>query len=142
MPVHDKNMHGQSATVREYVHFHVVAATTATVANVGGFVVQKDCFFERVGARAKTVSGTSPTLRADFMVGSPAVLKKSAPNVTAGGLGNGQQSVVDSIALKIGDVASIDLTIGGTTPSFADIDVWVVLRTGGRDVEPGFDLTA
>ena len=76
-----------------------------------------------VTAAARASGGTSPTLTVDVLDDGTSVL--SAPiSVTAGAVAEG---TVTSTAIADESVVTVNLAIGGTSPTWDDIDVLVTL---------------
>jgi hypothetical protein len=97
---------------------------TSTTAGVVRFKAPFPCAVLNVYATARASGGTSPTLTVDVKEAGTTVL--SAPvSVTAGTVSEG--TITDK---KIADeaVVTIDLTIGGTSPTWDDITVVLVLK--------------
>ena len=99
--------------------FHISGQYTVTTASVVKFNMPQPCQLIGVGATARASGGTTPTLTVNVKEAGTTVL--SAPiSVTAGTWGEG--TITDS---SIADEAAVtvDLTIGGTSPTWNDITV-------------------
>lgn len=77
-----------------------------------------------VYATARASGGTTPTLTVDVKEAGVSILS-SAISITAGTVSEG--TISDSLIADEA-VVTIDLTIGGTTPTWDDIDVVLVLK--------------
>ncbi len=98
--------------------------TTSTTAVVK-FKAPFPCVLINVYATARASGGTTPTLTVDLKEG--ATSKLSTPiNITAGTVSEGTLTATTRIADE--SVLSVDLAIGGTTPTWDDITVLVVLK--------------
>lgn len=106
--------------------FHVSGQYTATTAAVIRFAMPFKARLVGVGASARASGGTTPTLTVDVKQGGTTML--SAPfAVTAAAYSEG---TITSSALADEVAVTVDLTIGGTTPTWNDITiVMTVLRT-------------
>ncbi len=99
--------------------FHISGQYTATTAAVVRFAMPQACNLIGAGAAARASGGTSPTLTVDVLEGGTTVL--SAPiSVTAGSFSEG--TISDS-AIADESVVTVNLTIGGTSPTWNDITV-------------------
>lgn len=97
--------------------------TTSTTAVVR-FKAPFPCAVVNVYATARASGGTTPTLTVDVKEAGVTIL--SAPiSVTAGTVNEG--TIADA-ALADESVITVDLTIGGTTPTWDDITVLLVLK--------------
>lgn len=96
------------------------ASTTAVVRFKSPF----PCAVVNVYATARASGGTSPTLTVDVKEAGSTIL--SAPiSVTAGTVNEG---TISDAALADEAVITVDLTIGGTSPTWDDITVVLVLK--------------
>lgn len=92
---------------------------TTTTTSVIKFALPYKAKLIGVSATARASGGTTPTLTVDVLKGGTTVL--SAPiAITAGTVGEGTVSVS---ALADESVITVDLTIGGTNPTWDDITV-------------------
>lgn len=97
--------------------FHVSGQYTATTAAVVRFALPFPAQLVSAQATARASGGTSPTLTVDVKTGGTTVL--SAPiAVTAGSVAFG---TVTTSALADEAAMTVDLTIGGTSPTWNDI---------------------
>ena len=93
---------------------------TATTANAAAFKLPFPVKLCGVSATARASGGTSPTLTVDVKAGASSLL--SAPvAVTAGTVAEG--TVAGTGAVPDETVVSVDLAIGGTTPTWDDLTV-------------------
>lgn len=101
------------------VPLHVSGQYTATTAAVARFALPFKGKLVGVGASARASGGTTPTLTVDVKAGGSTLL--SAPiSVTAGAYAEGTittSAVADEAAI------TVDLTIGGTSPTWNDITI-------------------
>lgn len=99
--------------------FHISGQYTATTASVARFAMPQPCELIGVGASARASGGTAPTLTVDVKSANATVL--SAPiTVTAGAYSHGTittSNIPDEAAV------TLDLAIGGTSPTWNDITV-------------------
>lgn len=97
---------------------------TTTTAGVVRFKTPFPCKVVNVYATARASGGTSPTLTVDVKEAGTTILS-SAISITAGTVSEG--TISDS---KLADeaVITVDLTIGGTSPTWDDITVLLVLK--------------
>lgn len=96
---------------------------TATTADVAQFKLPFPAKLIGVSATARASGGTSPTLTVDVQDDGASVLS-SAISVTAGTVSEGTVSA-GSIADE--SEITVDLTIGGTSPTWDDITVLLTL---------------
>lgn len=97
---------------------------TATTANVVKFQLPFKAEVLGVSATARASGGTSPTLTVDVKEGGTTILS-SAISVTAGTVSEG---TVSDTSLADESTITVDLTIGGTSPTWDDITVLLTLR--------------
>lgn len=104
--------------------FHISGQYTVTTAGAVKFNMPFPCRLITVQATARVSGGTSPTLTVDLKEAGTTVLS-SAISITAGTVSEGTISDAD-----IADEAAItvDLTIGGTSPTWNDIGVLLVCQ--------------
>jgi hypothetical protein len=103
----------------QVIPFQIGGQYTATTAGVVKFTLPYPVKLVGVSATARASGGTTPTLTVDVKEGGTTVL--SAPvSVTAGTVSEG--TITDA---TLADEASmtVDLAIGGTTPTWNDITV-------------------
>ena len=99
--------------------FHISGQYTATTAAVVKFAMPQPCTLIGAGATARASGGTTPTLTVDVLEGGTTVL--SAPiSITAGTYSEG--TITDS-AIADEATVTVNLTIGGTSPTWNDITV-------------------
>ena len=108
----------------QIVPFHISGQYTATTASVVKFTLPFKAEVLGVSATARASGGTSPTLTVNVKEAGTSILS-SAISITAGTVSEG--TVSDS-SLADESAITIDLTIGGTTPTWNDITVILVLR--------------
>jgi hypothetical protein len=104
--------------------FHISGQYAATTAGVVKFNLPFRARLIGIGANARASGGTSPTLTVDLKVGGSTIL--TAPiSITAGTYAEGAIGT----SSQIPDEASVtvDLTIGGTSPTWNDITVLLTL---------------
>lgn len=101
------------------IPFHISGQYTATTASVVKFVIPFKARLIGVSATARTSGGTSPTLTVDVLVGGASVLS-SAISITAGTVAEG---TISTAAIADEATVTVDLTIGGTSPTWNDITV-------------------
>jgi hypothetical protein len=133
MPVTSRSIHRLAPVAYEYLTFDLSGATTASAANAFRFRVARDAILHQVQVSASAVSGTSPTLNAAVKRGAATLLTTS--NLTAAGIVATSPS--STVVLRTGDDITIDLNVGGTSPSFSNVNVVVVLRKGGPEYTGG-----
>jgi hypothetical protein len=103
--------------------FHISGQYTATTAGVIRFAIPFKARLVGVGASARASGGTTPTLTVDVLVGGTTLL--SAPiTVTAGAYAEG---TISTAAIADEGAVTVDLTIGGTSPTWNDITVVLTL---------------
>jgi len=133
MPVTSRSIHRLAPVAYEYLTFGLPGATTASATNAFRFRVARDAILHQVQVSASAVSGTSPTLNAAVKRGATTLL--TTANLTAAG--TVATSPSSTIVLRTGNDITIDLNVGGTSPSFSNVNVVVVLRTGGPEYTGG-----
>lgn len=96
---------------------------TATAAAVAGFKLPFPAKVIGVSASARASGGTSPTLTVDVKEAGTSIL--SAPvSVTAGAYA---EATVSDSALADEAAITVDLAIGGTSPTWDDITVFITV---------------
>ena len=103
----------------EILSFHISGQYTATLSNVVKFNLPFSAQLIGAQATARASGGTSPTLTVDVKEAGVTVLS-SAMAITAGTVAEGtitDASLADEAAI------TVDLTIGGTSPTWNDITV-------------------
>ncbi|MDY7033989.1 MAG: hypothetical protein SVY10_19010 [Thermodesulfobacteriota bacterium] len=103
---------------------HISGQYTASVADVVKFKLPWAHRAIGVSATARASGGTSPTLSIDVKEAGTTILS-SAMSITAGSITDG---VISDANLADEAEISIDLTIGGTSPTWDDITVHLVLK--------------
>lgn len=105
------------------IPFHISGQYTATTANVVKFNMPFPAYVLGVGTTARASGGTTPTLTVDVKSGGTTIL--SAPiSVTALTYSEGTvttSNIPDETAI------TVDLTIGGTSPTWNDITVLITV---------------
>ncbi len=98
---------------------------TATTAAVVKFRAPFPFQVVHISATARASGGTTPTLTVDVKQGSTSLL--TAPiSITAGTVSDGTLTASPSIPDE--STVSVDLAIGGTSPTWNDITVLIVLK--------------
>jgi hypothetical protein len=133
MPVTSRSIHRLAPVAYEYLTFNLPGATTASAADAFRFRVARDVILHQVQVSASAVSGTSPTLNAAVRRGTTTLL--TTANLTSAGIVATSPST--TIVLRTGNDITIDLNVGGTSPSFSNVNVVVVLRKGGPEYTGG-----
>lgn len=105
------------------IPFHLSGQYTATTANAVRFVMPFKCRIIGVGAIARASGGTSPTLTLDLYDDATLVLASSL-TVTATGYNEG---VISNPSVSDESVMAINLNIGGTSPTWNDIVVFMTV---------------
>lgn len=114
---------GQTTQV-QVMPFHISGQYTATTTAAVRFQIPYGAKLVGVSASARASGGTSPTLTVDVKSGGTTVL--TAPlAVTAGAVS--EASIAGSGNLADESVITVDLTIGGTSPTWNDIVVFLTL---------------
>lgn len=99
--------------------FVFAGATTATAAAKARFTLPLRAKLLGAQASARSSSGTTPTLAVDVQVGGVTAL--SAPiDVTAAAVAEG---TIATAAIADEAEVTIDMTLGGTSPTFNDVNV-------------------
>jgi len=108
----------------ELIPFHISGQWTATTAAVAKIKLPFPAKLIGVSATARASGGTSPTLTVDVQEAGVSVL--AAPvAITAGAVA--EATIADS-ALADESLVTVDLAIGGTTPTWNDITVLLTVR--------------
>lgn len=103
----------------QVVPFVIAGQYTATTASVIKFKLPFKAKLIGATATARASGGTSPTLTVDVLAGGSSVL--SAPvSITAGTVG---EATISTSTLADEATITVDLTIGGTNPTWNDITV-------------------
>jgi len=129
MPVTSRSVHSRAPVAYEYVPFYVGTITTSAT-NVVRVRLDRDAILHQVQLSASAVSGTSPTLSATVRRGATDLV--TTPNLTAAGVVTASPTA-DNRVVRAGDVLEVNLTAGGTSPSYSNTCVVLVLRTGGPE---------
>lgn len=112
-----------AATPVQILPFHVSGQYTATTAGVVKLTLPYKAKLIGVSASARASGGTSPTLTLDVKQGGATVL--SAPiSITAGSVSEG---TVTTSVLADEATITVDLTIGGTSPTWNDITLLLTI---------------
>lgn len=106
------------------IPFHISGQYTATTNSVIKFNMPFPCTILGVGATARASGGTSPTLTVDLLKGGTTVLA-SAISITAGTYSEG---TISTSAVADEAVMTVNLTIGGTSPTWNDITVLITVQ--------------
>ncbi|TXT23893.1 MAG: hypothetical protein FD134_1862 [Gallionellaceae bacterium] len=103
----------------QVISFHISGQYTASTTGVVKFTLPYPVKLVGVSATARASGGTSPTLTVDVLEGGASVL--SAPvSITAGTVGEG---TITDAALADEAAVTVNLAIGGTSPTWNDITV-------------------
>lgn len=105
------------------IPFHISGQYTATTTGVVKFNMPFPCDVLGVGASARASGGTSPTLTVNVKSGGTSILS-GAISITATEYAEG---TVTTAALADEAVITVDLTIGGTNPTWNDITVLITV---------------
>lgn len=105
------------------IPFHISGQYTATTANVVKFAMPFKCRLIGVGATARASGGTSPTLTVDLKDDTVSALS-SAISITAGTYSEG---TIANASIGDESVMTVDLTIGGTSPTWNDITIFITV---------------
>ena len=103
------------------IPFHISGQYTATTASVIKFAMPFKCRLVGIGATARASGGTSPTLTVDVLDDTVSVLS-STISITAGTYSEG---TIANAAVADESVMTVTLTIGGTSPTWNDITVFI-----------------
>jgi hypothetical protein len=105
------------------IPLHLSQQYTASQTAVARFAMPFPAHVLGVGASARASGGTSPTLTVDVLSGGTTIL--SAPfAVTAGAYSEGTVTVA---AIPDENAITVNLAIGGTTPTWNDITVLITV---------------
>lgn len=108
----------------QMVPFQISGQYTATTASVVKFKIPFKADVLGVSATARASGGTSPTLTVDVKEAGTTIL--SAPvSITAGTVA---EATVTDTSLADESLVTVDLTIGGTSPTWNDITVLLTVR--------------
>ena len=107
------------------IPFHISGQYTASTTAVVQFNMPFPCQVLGVGATARASGGTTPTLTVDVLKGATPASILSAPiSITAGTYSEG---TVATAAIADESPITVDLAIGGTTPTWNDITVLITV---------------
>ena len=106
------------------IPFHISGQYTSSTTAVIRFAMPFPCTILGVGASARASGGTSPTLTVDLLKGGVSVLS-SAFSVTAGAYSEG---TVSTSAVADESAMTVNLAIGGTSPTWNDITVFITVQ--------------
>lgn len=110
----------------QLVPIHISGQYTSTTADVAQFKLPFPGYVVGVSATARASGGTSPTLTVDVQDDGTSILS-SAISITAGTVSEG---TVSSATIADESEITIDLAIGGTSPTWDDITVLLtIVRT-------------
>ena len=116
--------YSETITGIQVIPIHISGQYTATIADVAQFKIPFKGHVLGVSATSRASGGTSPTLTVDVQEAGTTIL--SSPfAITAGTVAEG--TVTDS-SLADESIITIDLTIGGTSPTWDDITVLLTVR--------------
>lgn len=104
--------------------FAISQQYTVTTAGVVRFKAPFPCKVISVYASARASTGTTPTLTVDVKEAGVTILTTPVA-VTAGTV---SEAVISDSRIADESIITLDLTIGGTTPTWNDITVMLVLR--------------
>lgn len=135
MPVTSKSVHANAPIAYEFATYYV-GTVSANRTGVVRFTLPRDVVFHELQVGASGASGTSPTLNASAKVGATTLV--TTGNLTGAGVVRANPTTKRTV--KAGNTITVDLTVGGTSPSFSDVVVNVVLRTAGPDFVGGTSL--
>ena len=125
-------LHGWAATTNispASSNYHILTFSigkqyTATTAGVVRFAMPYPARLVTVQATARASGGTTPTLTVDVLEAGTTVLS-SAISITAGTV---SEATISDAEIADEAVVTVDLTIGGTNPTWDDITVVMVIR--------------
>jgi len=126
MPVTSRNVHRDATVAREIISYYV-GTVSATTTGIARFTMPFNARLVEIQVGASAASGTSPTLSAAAKVGATTLLSTS--NLTAAGV----VRATGDVAVAAGSTVTVDLTVGGTSPSFSNVCVLLVFRTAGPE---------
>lgn len=115
---------GPGSSAYHILTFSINKQYTATTAGVVRFKMPYPARLVTVQATARASGGTTPTLTVDVLEAGTTVLS-SAVSVTAGTV---SEATISDAEIADEAVVTVDLTIGGTTPTWDDITVVMVIR--------------
>ncbi len=108
------------------VPIHLDGQFTATTAAAATFKLPFPAVVLGVSASARASGGTSPTLTVDVNDDGTTILSSDI-TVTAGSVAEGTLASTTAATIADESVITIDLTIGGTSPTWDDIDVLITI---------------
>jgi hypothetical protein len=107
----------------EIISLHISGQYTATTTSAAKFTLPFKAKLIGVSAFARASGGTTPTLTVDLKLGATSVL--STPiNLTAGTVTEG---AITTATLPDESSMGVDLTIGGTSPTWNDMTVLITV---------------
>lgn len=107
------------------IPFHISGQYTASTTAVVKFDMPFPCTVLGVGATARASGGTTPTLTVDVLKGaSPASILSAPISITAGTYSEG---TIATAAIADETPVTVDLAIGGTSPTWNDITVLITV---------------
>jgi hypothetical protein len=113
-----------SSTGYVMIPFQISGQWTATTTSVVKFKIPWPHKLLYVGATARASGGTTPTLTVDVKMAGTSVLS-SAMSITAGTITDG---TISTSTLTDESTITIDLTIGGTSPTWNDVTVFLAVK--------------
>lgn len=135
MPVTSRTVHRDAPVAYENLVWYV-GSVTATTSNIVRFRVPRDAVVHQLQLSASAASGTSPTLSAALVKGASTLV--STGNLTGAGVVTA--SPTGSATVLAGETIQVNLTAGGTSPSFSNVVIAVTLRKAGPDFRKGTGL--
>lgn len=120
MAVPRYNSHAQNL---EYMVLPIPGQRTATVAEVIAFDMPFDAELVHLEATARASGGTAPTLTVDIQQGTTSLLSTPVA-VTAAARAEATLAAANTVTKD--SKISIDLNIGGTSPTWDDVTVTLV----------------
>lgn len=121
--IRDTNIDQSARIAVSTVPFFIPGAITANQTALIRFRLPHGGRLRRIYLNAHTVSGTSPTLSATVKNATDNVTLGTSGNVTTAG--TPVKTTVDAAVAANKDI-SVDLTVGGTSPSFSNITLELV----------------
>ena len=106
---------------------HIAGQRTADAVEAALVKIPFKCDIVECTATARDSGGTSPTLAIDVQVGTTSILDDPV-DITAGAVATGTlTNTVSGVAVADGAEISVDLDVGGTSPTWDDITVLLTL---------------
>lgn len=130
--IQDDNISKDSRVSTETLPFFVPGAITATAAAAIRVRLPYAARIRRVFHGAQTVSGTSPTLSLTVKDATASTTLVTTGNATSA---NTPVLTQPDVTIPANDDLTVDLTVGGTTPSFSNITIQITVeKCDPRDV--------